>query len=229
MVPKMRRVMQGSAVRSLDGSVNSEAANCSKLSRYAESRQELAQPHRRALRFRLAACAARSRARRCARIAASDRCRARRSPPCSIAWRTSARCCRRAVLHRVDQRQRRLAFAQVVAEVLADLARGRPSSRARRRSAGTRCRGACRRRRSASSSSRLGAGRGSRPAGSRLEQLRRLVADHPQIALLVDVAGRGSSSAAALRPRRSRWSRRRAPRMHAHVARRPTIIWNARE
>ena len=45
------------------------------------------------------------------------------SSPVSMQARTSSRCAGRAVLHRRDQRQRRLAFAQVVADVLADLGR----------------------------------------------------------------------------------------------------------
>ena len=124
--------------------------------------------------------------------------------------RISSRCSARAALHGDDQRQRRLAFAQVVADVLAESRSRRLRSRARRRSAGTRCRASGRSRRRPLRSP-VGAGEHRAEPRAGLEQLGGLEADHAQVVVLVERRGRACSSAAALRLRRSRWSRRPAP------------------
>ena len=125
----------------------------------------------------------------------------RSTSPCSMAWRISARFFRRAVRHREQQRQRRLAFAQVVADVLAERGRiafvveqvvdelERGAQRAAEVGAGV-----------LDLARRIGDDGAQARAG--LEQLGGLVADHAQV--VVDRRGRrrACSSAAAPRLRR---------------------------
>ena len=177
------------------------------------------------LRPRCASCFAHSqrvsRARR-NRVIASRIVSKRARAACSMQLRAPAPLLRRAVFHQIDQRQGRLAFAQVVADVLADRFGVAGVVEHSRRSAGTRCRASGRIRPRPPRSARRSAGNQRAELGRGFEQLGRLGADHLQVALLRRRPGRACSAAAALRLRRSRWWRPTGFASRACCRRRPS-------